>query len=72
MGNGGIDRVDIMDIGPEYRAAIGVPGGFSSEYLQVVNESQSGRAGRYGFWFELKEGAGNDPDTLGQVGLRFF
>lgn len=73
VGNGGIDRVDIMDIGPEYRAAIGVPGGFTSEYVQVVNQSQSGRAARYGFWFELKEGAGNDPDTLGQVGvLRFL
>jgi len=63
----GKNRVDVMDIGPDYRAAIGVPGGFASQYLQVVNASQAGRAARDGFWFELKEGQGDDPDTLGQA-----
>eukprot|EP00913_Durusdinium_trenchii_P012229 g11483.t1 len=70
-----------MDIGPEYRAAIGVPGGFGSELMDVVNASQAGvgfggslqwagadrRAARDGWWFELKAGQGDDPDTLGKA-----
>lgn len=63
----GQDRVDVMDIGPEYRAAIGVPGGFGSELMDVVNASQAGRAARDGWWFELKAGQGDDPDTLGKA-----
>ncbi|CAE6939997.1 PUB49 [Symbiodinium natans] len=63
----GTDRVDVMDIGPDYRAAVGVPGGFGSPLLQTVNASQASRAARDGWFFELKAGNGNDPDTLGKA-----
>ncbi|CAE7866296.1 CYP65 [Symbiodinium microadriaticum] len=63
----GKDRVDVMDIGADYRAAIGVPGGISSSLLQTVNASQASRAQRDGWWFELRAGNGDDPDTLGKA-----
>ncbi|CAE8617071.1 unnamed protein product [Polarella glacialis] len=62
----GQDRVDTMDRGPAYRAAIGVPGGMASELVAVINRSQASRAARDGWWFRLEAGEGNDPDTLGK------
>lgn len=46
--------------GPEYRAAIGVPGGFGSELMDVVNASQAG----VGFGGSL-QWAGADRSGLG-------
>ncbi|CAE7241517.1 PUB49 [Symbiodinium sp. CCMP2592] len=63
----GKDRVDVMDIGADYRAAIGVPGGISSSLLQTVNASQASRAQRDGWWFEVRAGNGDDYDTLGKA-----
>lgn len=60
----GKDRIDTMDVGPEYRAAIGVPGGMASDLLPVIRDSQQGNVRQT---FELREGQGDDPDTLGHA-----
>jgi len=60
----GNDRIDVMDVGPDYRAAIGVPGGMASDLLPVIRNSQKGNVQQT---FELREGNGDDPDTLGQA-----
>lgn len=53
-----LDRPDKGDIGPEYRSLIGLPGGSSNKLYDtfVVAAKQRG--------FLVKEGQGNDPDTL--------
>ena len=52
------DRVDPMDIGPEYRNLIGLPGGVNHPAYAGIDQiaTQSG--------FKLEVGKGNDPDTL--------
>jgi peptide methionine sulfoxide reductase MsrA len=54
----GINRVDIQDIGPEYRAAIGVPD-LDQDMLDEIEAAQGATK------FEMKVGEGSDPDTLG-------
>jgi len=60
----GKNRVDVMDQGPGYRAALGLPGGMSSSLLQEVDASQEGHVSQR---FQLLEGSGNDRDTLGEA-----
>jgi peptide methionine sulfoxide reductase MsrA len=55
----GINRVDIQDVGPEYRAAIGVP----NLDEDIVNEIRAAQT----TFFEMKVGEGSDPDTLGKA-----
>mmetsp|Transcript_87045 Transcript_87045/g.186562 ORF Transcript_87045/g.186562 Transcript_87045/m.186562 type:complete len:316 (-) Transcript_87045:34-981(-) len=59
----GINRVDTMDVGPAYRAAIGLPGGMSSPLLAEIDAAQTGRQHH----FLLQAGQGNDRDTLGEA-----
>lgn len=55
----GHDRSHANDIGPHYRAAIGLPGGIGSSLLGEITKSQM-----QGQNFELREGQGDDADTL--------
>lgn len=57
----GMNRIDIQDVGRDYRAVIGIPGGMQSEYLQFMRDAQGPQK------FVLKEGTGGDGDTLGQA-----
>eukprot|EP00403_Amphidinium_massartii_P013010 CAMPEP_0178428224 /NCGR_PEP_ID=MMETSP0689_2-20121128/30165_1 /TAXON_ID=160604 /ORGANISM="Amphidinium massartii, Strain CS-259" /LENGTH=300 /DNA_ID=CAMNT_0020049985 /DNA_START=88 /DNA_END=990 /DNA_ORIENTATION=- len=52
------DRVDTMDIGPDYRAAIGIAGGMNSPHFEVLRPADT--------TWNLQAGQGNDADTLGQ------
>jgi len=58
----GMNRVDIMDVGVYYRAAIGVPGGMASPLLAEIRESM---AEETNVVFRLEAGRGDDYDTLG-------
>mmetsp|Transcript_25822 Transcript_25822/g.56625 ORF Transcript_25822/g.56625 Transcript_25822/m.56625 type:complete len:297 (+) Transcript_25822:69-959(+) len=51
------DRVDTMDIGADYRAAIGIAGGMNSPHFQHLRPADT--------TWELRTGEGNDADTLG-------
>ena len=53
------DRPDKGDRGPEYRSIVGLPGGMNGELFAAVKREAEGLV-------ELKEGVGNDPDTLGR------
>lgn len=57
---GGV-RIDVQDVGPEYRATIGFPGGITSPQgaAFVAEGNQHG--------VTVEAGQGNDPDTLGTV-----
>lgn len=46
--------------GPEYRSLLGLPDGVNSKYFQVIKEAADKKG------ITLKEGSGNDPDTLGK------
>jgi peptide methionine sulfoxide reductase MsrA len=61
----GINRVDVMDIGPGYRAAIGLPGGKQSPLFEII-KSKRFNASR-GDEFSLEVGLGGDRDTLGEA-----
>merc|ERR1719453_2960579 len=50
----GINRVDVQDVGPEYRAAIGVPH-LDEDILSEIEAAQSETK------FEMKVGEGSDP-----------
>jgi peptide methionine sulfoxide reductase MsrA len=54
------DRVDPGDRGGEYRSVMGLPGGTQHPVYPKV-ATIAAQAG-----FKLKEGKGNDPDTLGK------
>lgn len=60
----GMDRSHTNDRGPNYRAAIGLPGGVSSPLMQVIEGAMQNHTT---VKFELKEGKGDDPDTLRQA-----
>mmetsp|Transcript_145061 Transcript_145061/g.464861 ORF Transcript_145061/g.464861 Transcript_145061/m.464861 type:complete len:274 (-) Transcript_145061:177-998(-) len=60
----GKDRVDTMDRGPAYRAALGLPGGISSPLFALIKAAQEGNVAQP---FTMTAGAGDDPDTLGQA-----
>jgi hypothetical protein len=49
-----------MDKGGEYRSLLGLPGGTSHPQYQLVQAAAEARG------MILKEGKGNDPDTLGK------
>jgi len=51
-------RVDPLDIGPEYRSLLGLPGGTSHPMYKYVQAAATKNN------FTLLEGKGNDPDTL--------
>ena len=53
------DRPDKGDRGPEYRSIVGLPGGMNGELFAAVKCEAEGLV-------ELKEGVGNDPDTIGK------
>eukprot|EP00542_Grammatophora_oceanica_P021100 CAMPEP_0194033354 /NCGR_PEP_ID=MMETSP0009_2-20130614/6087_1 /TAXON_ID=210454 /ORGANISM="Grammatophora oceanica, Strain CCMP 410" /LENGTH=245 /DNA_ID=CAMNT_0038674041 /DNA_START=52 /DNA_END=789 /DNA_ORIENTATION=+ len=55
------NRVDPQDRGAEYRSLIGLPGG-TKHTLYPDIEAAATEAG-----FTLREGSGNDPDTLGKA-----
>ena len=55
--NGGTDRSDVQDSGPQYRAAIGVPGLNSTVIAQI-------KTSRGTHIVELRDGKGSDADTL--------
>jgi hypothetical protein len=59
----GIDRKDIVDVGADYRAAIGLPGGMDSPLLSIFESAQEGIMEQK---MQLTAGAGSDPDTLGK------
>lgn len=58
----GIDRKDIVDVGADYRAAIGLAGGMNSPYLAEFEAAQKGIMATK---MVLTPGKGSDPDTLG-------
>jgi len=51
-------RTDPQDMGPEYRSAIGLPGGMDGPLFKQVEVANAGR-------MELLRGKGNDDDTVG-------
>jgi len=51
-------RVDPLDVGPEYRSLLGLPGGKNHPMYKYVEEAAT-KSG-----FTLLDGKGNDPDTL--------
>lgn len=51
-------RRDPQDFGPEYRSAIGIPGGVDGPYFEQVKAANAGR-------MTLVSGKGNDADTVG-------
>lgn len=51
-------RVDPLDVGPEYRSLLGLPGGKNHPMYKYVDEAAT-KSG-----FTLLDGKGNDPDTL--------
>ena len=53
------DRVDVQDVGPEYRSVIGLPGGMNSPFMDTIREANH-------LGLSLSPGEGSDPDTLGQ------
>lgn len=57
-GGGTWDRPDRYDLGPAYRAGIGIPGGFTGPFLANIQA-----ANFHGL--TLVEGHGADPDTWG-------
>lgn len=49
-----------MDLGPEYRSLIGLPGGMTHpQYASLADIAKDSG-------FSLKAGKGSDPDTLGK------
>mmetsp|Transcript_68964 Transcript_68964/g.121956 ORF Transcript_68964/g.121956 Transcript_68964/m.121956 type:complete len:253 (-) Transcript_68964:32-790(-) len=60
----GKDRSHTNDKGPNYRAVIGLPGGMDSSLMPAVQAAQDGMVSQR---FELRKGAGDDPDTLGSA-----
>jgi len=60
----GKNRVDTMDVGLSYRAAIGVPGGMSSSLMTEIRASMDEVTQ---VKFVLEEGSGDDRDTLGEA-----
>jgi len=52
------ERIDPQDRGGEYRAVLGMPGGVDGPYFSVAKEYADQKG------MTLKEGKGNDPDTL--------
>jgi len=50
----------LLWLGPEYRSLLGLPGGTNSKYFQVIKDAADKKG------ITLKEGNGNDPDTLGK------
>lgn len=61
----GINRIDVQDVGPWYRAAIGVPGGMSSPVLAEIHAAQTGVVQQA---FQLQAAlSGGEADTLGQA-----
>jgi len=57
----GGDRSDSVNRGPEYRAALGIPGGMTSGLLPVIAGAQPAGAAA-----SMAAGSGNDADTLGR------
>lgn len=56
----GINRVDVQDVGPDYRAVLGFSGGIqNAEYTEIFRNAQGTQK------FDLLEGQGGDADTLG-------
>ena len=55
-----IERADPMDKGGEYRSLLGLPGGTKHPQYSLVEAAAEARG------MTLKEGKGNDPDTLGK------
>jgi peptide methionine sulfoxide reductase MsrA len=53
-------RQDVFDIGPEYRAIIGIPGGLQNEAAMVILEEVNAGVHK----LTLKEGMGGDADTI--------
>lgn len=51
-------RKDPQDRGPEYRSAIGLPGGMEGPLFEQVKVANAGR-------MQLVKGQGNEPDTVG-------
>lgn len=60
----GKNRVDTMDIGPDYRAALGLPNGTDSPFFAEIQAAQTGHVDQP---FTMEAGQGNDPDTLGKA-----
>lgn len=60
----GKDRSHTNDRGPNYRAAIGLPCGMQSTLLPEIRAAQHGVVSQT---FELRQGTGDDPDTLGSA-----
>lgn len=58
----GKNRVDVQDVGAEYRAGIGIPGGVGSPFLAEFESAQEGNVAQP---FTMRAGNGSDPDTLG-------
>lgn len=54
------DRIDPMDLGPEYRSLMGLPGGISHPLYPSIMKVATDAG------FKLKAGKGSDPDTLGK------
>lgn len=54
------ERADPMDKGGEYRSLSGLPGGTKHPQYQLVQAAGEARG------MILKDGKGNDPDTLGK------
>ncbi len=51
------DRINKVDLGPQYRKSIGIPGGINSPYIKKIQEFTKGKV-------ILKEAKGNDTDNV--------
>jgi len=58
----GYDRSHRNDVGPHYRAAIGLPGGLSSPLMVEIRRAHTDQ--KSSFKFNFAEGKGDDADTL--------
>ncbi|GMH68142.1 hypothetical protein TL16_g04859 [Triparma laevis f. inornata] len=52
-------RQDVFDLGPEYRALVGIPGGISGHYFEAIEEANVAVHN-----LDLREGLGGDDDTI--------
>jgi len=58
----GYDRSHRNDVGPHYRAAIGLPGGLTSPLMAEIRRAHTDQ--KSSFTFNFAEGKGDDADTL--------
>jgi len=61
-------RHDPQDRGGEYRSVLGLPGGMSSPYFEVVQKAADASPGG----MQLSSGRGDEPDTIGDKSVLVY